>query len=251
MNTGENKALAIRVTSTGLPLGTTVTKGCTELAVGEVCNITVTPGKIASLNKISGKSCTTVVAPTPGVITIKATNSAAVKRGVLVLGYGCIYQGGFVYSINDTVTTKKPNTLSIRGNVLSPNKASIFLGKSWNQAKLICANLPVPPKTPKWSLPTICNMAPSIAASFSPRLTAACSLNKQQISKTLPFLIADSGMNNCTRGSYCFGGPYWSSTSANENMTSAGFAIFEKSGSWGEPTMVQGGFYGVRCSRPF
>ncbi len=85
MNTGENKALAIRVTSTGLPLGTTVTKGCTELAVGEVCNITVTPGKIASLNKISGKSCTTVVAPTPGVITIKATNSAAVKRGVLVL----------------------------------------------------------------------------------------------------------------------------------------------------------------------
>lgn len=113
-NTGTNEAMGISVAVTGLPTGTTITTvptSCTgTLAANATCTITITPGAIAT------SACNTGGVPTPGAITVSATNAAtAVTSEVVVLSYGCQYQGGFLYAVDDTTA----NTGSIGGKVSS------------------------------------------------------------------------------------------------------------------------------------
>ncbi|MDI1351700.1 MAG: hypothetical protein PSV35_02865 [bacterium] len=113
-NTGVNDATGLNITYPTWPGGTpatTASSNCgTTLAAGTACTITVTPGSTPT------SSCDTRIAPTPGTITVSATNVAtAVSSNVVVLGYGCQYQGGFLYSVDDTT----PNTGSIGGKVVS------------------------------------------------------------------------------------------------------------------------------------
>ncbi len=100
---------AMTVTPSSLPTGTSVSADtCTggTLAPLSSCSITITPGQVAS------SDCTSGIAPTPGTITINASSApSAVASEVLVLSYGCIYQGGFIYSIDDTTLA----SLSIGG----------------------------------------------------------------------------------------------------------------------------------------
>lgn len=124
-NTGTNEATGLSVSATGLPAGTNITTvptTCTgTLAPGATCAVTITPG----LNATS--SCTTGSAPTSGTISVSATNVALpVTSNVVVLSYGCQYQGGFVYSVDDTTNngvtgtcTTPPCTKSIGGKVAS------------------------------------------------------------------------------------------------------------------------------------
>ena len=124
-NTGTNQATGFSVSATGLPAGsdiTTVPTTCTEtLAPNAICTVTITPGFNAT------SSCTTGIAPTPGTITVSATNVALpATSNVVVLSYGCQYQGGFLYSVNDTTNngvtgacTSAPCTGSIGGKVAS------------------------------------------------------------------------------------------------------------------------------------
>ncbi|WP_412758143.1 hypothetical protein [Legionella bozemanae] len=124
-NTGTNQATGLSVSATGLPAGsdiTTVPTTCTgTLAPSATCTVTITPGSNAT------SSCTTGIAPTPGTITVSATNVATpVMSSVVVLSYGCQYQGGFLYSVNDTTNngvtgacTSTPCTGSIGGKVAS------------------------------------------------------------------------------------------------------------------------------------
>jgi hypothetical protein len=49
----------------------------------------------------------------PTTVTVSAENAPATNVNVLVLGYGCIYQGGFLFSVDDAT----PNTGSIGGKV--------------------------------------------------------------------------------------------------------------------------------------
>jgi hypothetical protein len=113
-NTGTYTATGLSVSATGLPTGTNITtipSTCTgTLAAGSTCRITVTPGATET------SSCGTGTAPTPGTITVGATNvTTAATTQVMVLTYGCQYQGGFLYSVNDT----SPNTGSIGGKIAS------------------------------------------------------------------------------------------------------------------------------------
>ena len=113
-NTGTNQATGLSVSATGLPAGTNITTvptTCTgTLAPGATCTVTITPGSNAT------SSCTTGIAPTPGTITVSATNVALpTTSNVVVLSYGCQYQGGFLYSVDDSTA----NTGSIGGKVAS------------------------------------------------------------------------------------------------------------------------------------
>lgn len=124
-NTGTNPALGLSVSSTGLPAGTNITAVPTTcigtLAPNDTCTVTITPGPNASAN------CNTGIEPTPATITVSATNVAtAATSNVVVLSYGCQYQGGFLYSVDDTTNngvtgtcTTAPCTKSIGGKVVS------------------------------------------------------------------------------------------------------------------------------------
>lgn len=113
-NTGINDAIGLNITYPTWPGGTPATTASSTcgstLAAGATCTITVTPGANPTSN------CNTGIAPTPDTITVSATNvTTAVTSDVVVLSYGCLYQGGFIYSIDDTTTT----TSNIAGKVAS------------------------------------------------------------------------------------------------------------------------------------
>jgi len=109
-NTGTSTAQNLSALSAGLPTGTSISSTCSgTLAAGDSCTITVAPGSMAS------SSCQTGIAPTPGSVTVSGSNSSQVTSNVVVLTYGCQYQGGFVYSLDDTTA----DTGSIGGKVVS------------------------------------------------------------------------------------------------------------------------------------
>ncbi|RAP36641.1 hypothetical protein B1207_07500 [Legionella quinlivanii] len=110
-NTGTNEARGLSIVYPVWPGGTTASSTCgAVLAAGAACTITIHPGSNATSN------CNTGLLPTPGTITVSATNVAtAVTSNVVLLSYGCQYQGGFLYSVDDTT----PNTGSIGGKVAS------------------------------------------------------------------------------------------------------------------------------------
>lgn len=110
-NTGSYAASGLTVTPLGLPSGTTDSTTCpSRLEAGSLCTITITPGANATSN------CNTGIQPTPGTVTVSANNvPTSVQSNVSVLDYGCIYQSGYIFSMDDTTSTAG----SIGGKVLS------------------------------------------------------------------------------------------------------------------------------------
>jgi len=109
-NSGSSTAMGVAITYPEWPVGTTAISNCGDtLAAGSSCTITITPGANATT------SCTTGIAPTPGTIAVNASNANPVSTNVVVLGYGCIYQEGYVYHVDDTT----PATGSISGKAVS------------------------------------------------------------------------------------------------------------------------------------
>lgn len=107
-NTGTIAAANLSVVPTAFPSGTTSTSTCAAtLAAGDSCTVTVTPGASSTSN------CATGIAPTPGVITVSSDDASSSAVNVVVLGYGCIYQGGYLFAMDDTTAT----TMSIGGKV--------------------------------------------------------------------------------------------------------------------------------------
>jgi hypothetical protein len=96
--------------------------------------VTVTPGSNAT------SSCNTGIAPTPETITVSATNVALpVTSNVVILSYGCQYQGGFLYSVNDTTNngvtgacTAPPCAGSIGGKVAATSDQTDVNGIIWS-----------------------------------------------------------------------------------------------------------------------
>ena len=120
-NEGDAPANELAIQYPAWPTGTTVDinspSACMEgstLEVGASCPITINPGATAT-SGTNNFPCTTAISPVPGVISVSASHTGSVAANVVVLGYGCIYQGGFVYSINDTTAT----TASIGGKVVA------------------------------------------------------------------------------------------------------------------------------------
>ncbi|MFJ1270154.1 hypothetical protein ACD661_16480 [Legionella lytica] len=102
-NTGSVNATNVVVSSSGLPSDASVSfpSSCTTIAAnGGTCVITITPGATASANA-SNAACTTGVQP-DGRVQVTADGGLSTSVNAYVLSYGCIYQGGFIYSINDT-----------------------------------------------------------------------------------------------------------------------------------------------------
>jgi hypothetical protein len=108
-NTGTIAAANVSVASSGFPSGTAITSStcnATLTAAGS-CAITVTPGANSTSN------CATGIVPTPGIITVSSANASSSAVNVVILSYGCIYQGGYLYSVDDTTAA----TMSIGGKV--------------------------------------------------------------------------------------------------------------------------------------
>ncbi len=120
-NTGTVPALSLQVTWTpALPVGTTVNAGCTTLAPGASCTITITPG--ARSTAAAG------VTPVPTVLSVAGSNTNTVTTEVLVLTHGSVYQSGYVFSLNDGT----PNTGSVGGKAAALSNAPSALLWSTN-----------------------------------------------------------------------------------------------------------------------
>ena len=112
-NTGSYTATNFSLTYPTWPSGTIAISDCgSSLAPASSCTITITPGNTATSDGTN--PCTTTgTAPIPQDISINADNASTVSSSVLILGYGCIYQGGYVYALDDTTAT----STSVGGNV--------------------------------------------------------------------------------------------------------------------------------------
>lgn len=116
-NSGSPVTLSGNITpSPALPSGTSITSntcisGATLSANGGKCTITIQPGSTVTSGAGSAL-CTTGIAPTPSVISV-TDGTNPVNANVVVLGYACQYQSGYVFAIDDTT----PSTSSIGGKV--------------------------------------------------------------------------------------------------------------------------------------
>lgn len=114
-NLSSINATNVSVVPSGLPTGTSIISDtCTgTLNMGNSCTITITPGDTAS-SDVNNSACSiSNTQPTQGIVSITADGGLSEQVNVYVLNYGCQYQGGFIYAVDDTT----PNTGSIGGKV--------------------------------------------------------------------------------------------------------------------------------------
>lgn len=106
-NTGAADALHVMPSiSPAFPIGTTQASTCgAALAPGNSCSITITPGATPSADP--------GLASVPSSLTLAGSNTNTLAVDVHVLDYGNIYQGGFIFAIDDTT----PTSGSIGGKV--------------------------------------------------------------------------------------------------------------------------------------
>ncbi|STY12530.1 NHL repeat protein [Legionella pneumophila] len=171
-NTGSIPANNVQVSTSGFPAGTSITSNtCTgTLNAGATCDITIEPGGTASPDN-TANACTTApgTEPVPTIVTVSADNAPSTDINVLVLGYGCIYQGGFLFSVDDATL----NTGSIAGKVAALSDQST--GTRWGPAGLVGGisetSMPGPDSCDGKS-DGECNTARIIAASLTPPVAA-------------------------------------------------------------------------------
>ncbi|WP_133133795.1 DUF1566 domain-containing protein, partial [Legionella sp. W10-070] len=102
--------------------------------------------------------------------TVSADNASSTDINVLVLGYGCIYQGGFLFSVNDAT----PNTGSIGGKVaaLSDQSTGVRWGPSTVEVGGISETSMPGPGSCDGKNDGECNTARIIAAGLTPPVAA-------------------------------------------------------------------------------
>ena len=159
--TNNNNSLSLTVDpiiSPVLPSGTTYEDNCgnTTLAPGGSCTIKIIPGGAATSNCALSSDHTT----TPSVISLTASGGSGFPLtatiDVVVLDYGCIYQGGYVFAIDDTTV----NTASIGGTVAaqldavgspvvwsSNNSQDVVYNSIWGIDSLSTISTPSPSST--------------------------------------------------------------------------------------------------------
>lgn len=133
-NNGDSPATGLSISYPTWPLGTVVNSSATTcingetIAIGGSCTITITPGNSATLGS-GNAACTTGIEPIPGVVSVTSNNSNRTLTNVLVLGYGCQHQGGFIYAMTESADLSQ----SITGKVASLiNQASPSPGVIWS-----------------------------------------------------------------------------------------------------------------------
>ena len=140
-NDGSFPASNLSINYPTWPSGTTANSNCTStLEAGDICTITISPSFTATSNQ-QGAPCTTgPTVPIAQSITISASNvTTSASTDVVILGYGCIYQGGYVYALDDTTSTSN----SVGGKVVALSSL-------------------LPPPTRPWTSPSSANITTSI-----------------------------------------------------------------------------------------
>lgn len=114
-NMGVHPALSLTPSATGLPAGTTITTttcGAT-LAAGASCTLTFTPG--ATPTALPGNAN-----PPSALIEVTGSNTNTLTAALQVITYGSLYQGGYVFDIDDSTSV----TGSIGGKVAAPTDST-------------------------------------------------------------------------------------------------------------------------------
>lgn len=107
------------------PTGTTTSSTCgATLNAGSSCTITVIPGVDPS-SGAGAALCSTGIAPIPSTISVSATSVPSININVVILSYGCLYQGGYLFSIDDSPAV----STNIGGKVVAQTNQTAFF---WN-----------------------------------------------------------------------------------------------------------------------
>ena len=224
-NTGSSRTNGLQAEFPTFPSGTTADFGtCTgDLDPTETCTITVTPGSTTSA--------------TPLTITVGGSNTNVVDLQVGVVTFGSIYQGGYIFAIDDTTDSGS----SIGGSIVAlddngtvawgtqgtvtnassltdgaTNTATIIstLGNGTYAAALCSGfsiddsgNSPCSSGTcySSWYLPSICEMSNNAS-------DANCATGTPNIFDNVGFLIG-----GCVGSECLIGKTYWSSTENSGN----------------------------------
>ncbi len=126
INNSNSPQTITSVTDSDLPSGTTITDICTNSTLsanGGSCFIEIQPGTTVSYYEGGTTLCTAITTAAsllnPSSISINTDTSSATTN-VYVVGYGCQYQGGYLFAIDDTT----PVSGSIGGTVVTINSQS-------------------------------------------------------------------------------------------------------------------------------
>lgn len=215
-NTGTAPATNVSVSAPGLPSNTQMTTTCQgTLGVGEICKITVTPGEIASSDS-NGHACTQGTLPVGDLITITADGGLLTQVTAYVLGYGCIYQGGFIYSVDDTTSNGQAGTCS------TPPCSGSMGGKTAATTDTYAGTDGTSTGTPNWdggsstdvgsstyeNDPSGANDGSANTATIISQLNLVCSPNSDVVACRCNVLsVNQSGTSPCI-GENCFTGWY-------------------------------------------
>ena len=265
-NTGSNATSNLSISyPPNWPSGTTATTNCgPSLAANGSCTITIPPGNTATSDGTN--PCTTTgTAPVAQTISISADNASTVSSTVVILGYGCIYQGGYVYALDDTT----PGSSSVGGKVAGLTNVSN--SNKWTESRVDIAGAE---STTNGAQNTTDIMADA-SCTDSPTDCAAyqCRINFTGGEKTDWYLpaICEEGYDTLNSGSGCgtagsptlqnmqsnlvdignvgLAGSYWSSTEFSGLPVDAAwiqnFALSDAS----QFAYYKFSMYGVRCSR--
>ncbi|MCM3564512.1 hypothetical protein [Hydrogenophaga intermedia] len=255
-NVGEHVAHDLTVSGVAaLPPGSALNSDCSTLAPAASCTLTVTPGAMPT-------SAPGDRAPQPVALTLTGSNTPALLLHVWVLGPGSVYQGGFVFDLDDT----PPLTSSVGGKVLALEDATPDTVR-WGTANTPTSNtdgalntthmvnatgLPGDPDRPysawacdahdgdghdAWYLPAICEWGYDRDGRGSGCGTAAAPTMNNIASQ-----ILDKGVD---------AGPfrhveYWSSTGS---QTDVWVQVFGPGIPAAQVTTFPSGIQGVRCAR--
>ena len=112
-------------TSGSASITSIVCSGCGTILVGDSCQVTITPGSTASATPGN-------LTPTPITLSISGTNTNTLTPTVNVLTYGSVYQGGYIYAVDDNT----PDTGSIGGKVaaLTDQSAGVIWSSNGSSA---------------------------------------------------------------------------------------------------------------------
>jgi hypothetical protein len=259
-HTAENLTLAYPT----WPSGTSATSDCgSALSLGSSCTVTITPGANATSDCDAGQGSE----PTPGVIFVNADNASTVSTNVFILTYGCIYQEGFIFEINDTTASTDSiagatasltdvNIADWGSDTISTGASSLVDGltntaliimtePSSGHAANFCSEFEIDSSgnTPcatgtcytNWYLPAVCQMGSSLSGAGCTSGTPSFELNLQNL------------ITGCS-GSSCLSAEHWSSTEFS--TSNAWYVYFQSSGSI-QQQANKGIPMSVRCARDF
>lgn len=233
INNGADDAADIAYSvNPGLPSDTLLSTTCgAVLAPGASCLITVTPGATSS-------AAPGDIDPQPAILSVSGSNTNTLTVSIQVLTYGSVYQGGYLFAVDDTTL----NTGDIGGKVVALNDLAApsvwgdLVDHGVNETastpcqanqdgacntRVIAAADPVSAAAQcvnsvqagfaDWYLPAICEMGYDSAAAGTGcgNLAAPAQQN-----------IQSNLANNAVGG---LSGSYWSSTELSANPVTAAF----------------------------